>query len=59
RDAAYTFMSAAAGNLPGFEEAVRALYAGDAERLAAHMAGWPADVRAYALRLAGAADLPA
>ncbi|CFN38573.1 Uncharacterized protein conserved in bacteria [Bordetella pertussis] len=27
-------MSAAAGNLPGFEEAVRALYAGDAERLA-------------------------
>ncbi|CPJ53686.1 Uncharacterised protein [Bordetella pertussis] len=28
-------------------------------RLAAHMAGWPADVRAYALRLAGAADLPA
>ncbi|WP_406939929.1 DUF2239 family protein, partial [Bordetella pertussis] len=26
RDAAYTFMSAAAGNLPGFEEAVRALY---------------------------------
>ncbi|WP_155004213.1 DUF2239 family protein, partial [Bordetella pertussis] len=56
---AYTFMSAAAGNLPGFEEAVRALYAGDAERLAAHMAGWPADVRAYALRLAGAADLPA
>ncbi|CPL70128.1 Uncharacterized protein conserved in bacteria [Bordetella pertussis] len=46
-------------HLPGFEEAVRALYAGDAERLAAHMAGWPADVRAYALRLAGAADLPA
>lgn len=59
RDAAYAFMSAAAGNLPGFEEAARALYAGDAERLAAHMAGWPADVRAYALRLAGAADLPA
>ncbi|CPJ15775.1 Uncharacterized protein conserved in bacteria [Bordetella pertussis] len=44
---------------PGGASAVRALYAGDAERLAAHMAGWPADVRAYALRLAGAADLPA
>ncbi|AOB27276.1 MULTISPECIES: DUF2239 family protein [Bordetella] len=59
RDAAYAFMSAAAGNLPGFEEAARALYAGDMARLAAHMAGWPADVRAYALRLAGAADAPA
>lgn len=59
RDAAYAFMSAAAGNLPGFEEAARALYAGDMARPAAHMAGWPADVRAYALRLAGAADAPA
>ncbi|MEO5756625.1 MAG: DUF2239 family protein [Mesorhizobium sp.] len=32
REAAYRFMSAMAGNLPGFEEAVRALFAGDEQR---------------------------
>jgi hypothetical protein len=52
RAAAYKFMSAMAGNLPGFEEAARALFAGAYDRLAQQMAAWPADVRAYALRLA-------
>jgi uncharacterized protein len=57
-DAAGKFMWAMAGNLPGFEEASRALYAGGGERLAALAAGWPADVRDHALRLATlAADL--
>jgi len=51
---AYQFMSALAGNLPGFEEATRALFAGDAPRLESLMSAWPADVRAYALQLATA-----
>lgn len=45
RDAAYRFMNALAGDRPGFEEATRALYAGDAPRFAALIAPWPADLR--------------
>ncbi|WP_157118753.1 DUF2239 family protein [Azohydromonas lata] len=52
RDRVYHAMSALAGDLAGFEEASRALYAGDTERLRAQMAPWPADVQAYVLRLA-------
>lgn len=52
RERAYTFMSTMAGNLPGFEEAARALFAGDADRLAAHTAAWPPDVRLLLNRLA-------
>ncbi|MEK2600279.1 DUF2239 family protein [Burkholderia arboris] len=54
---AYHFMSAMAGDLPGFEEAARALYANDAARLAELVAGWPDDVRDHALALARG-DLP-
>lgn len=43
-DAAYRFMSTMAGNLPGFEEAARALFAGDRGRLAGLIAAWPADI---------------
>ncbi|BBA40706.1 MULTISPECIES: DUF2239 family protein [Burkholderia] len=49
---AYHFMSAMAGDLPGFEEAVRALYANDLTRVAELIAGWPDDVRDHALALA-------
>ncbi len=49
---AYRFMSAMAGNLPGFEEASRALFANDRERFDLQIAGWPADVRVFASRLA-------
>ena len=49
RDATYRFCSAIAGNLPGFEEAMRALYAGDG--FAAAIAQWPADIRDHALRM--------
>ncbi|KNE24371.1 DUF2239 family protein [Achromobacter spanius] len=52
QEAAYRFMSSMAGNLPGFEEATRALYANDRERFAQCVAAWPQDVRAYATRLA-------
>ena len=51
-DRAYYAMSTLAGNLAGFEEASRALFAGDHERLVAQMAAWPEDVRAYVLQLA-------
>jgi hypothetical protein len=52
RERAYAFMSTMAGDLPGFEEATRALFAGDAERLAVHIAAWPPDVRHLVARLA-------
>jgi uncharacterized protein len=52
QEAAYRFMLAIGGNLPGFEEAARALFAGDHARLAAVIADWPADVRDHALKLA-------
>lgn len=45
RDAASRFLWAVAGNLPGFEEASRALFAADDERLSHLVAPWPADVR--------------
>lgn len=52
RDAAYHFMSAMAGDLPGFEEASRALFAADRARFDALIAGWPADIRDHAAKLA-------
>jgi hypothetical protein len=52
RDAAYHFMSAMAGNLPGFEEATRALFADDRRRFTALIAAWPDDVRDHIVRLA-------
>ena len=52
QEAAYRFMSAIAGNLPGFEEAARALFAYDRRRFAELVAGWPEDVRDYAIQLA-------
>ena len=52
RDRAYHAMSTLAGDLIGFEEASRALFAGDHERLVAQMTAWPDDVRAYVLQLA-------
>jgi hypothetical protein len=48
---AYKFMSTMAGHLPGFEEASRALFAGDGAALAVRTAAWPTDVRAHVLRL--------
>jgi hypothetical protein len=53
RDAAYRFMSDMCGDRPGYEEALRALYRGEAERFEALIAGWPGDVRAYIARLLG------
>ena len=52
QEAAYRFMSAMAGNLPGFEEAIRALFANDRVRFEQQISSWPHDIRTYALRLA-------
>lgn len=52
QERAYHFMSAMAGDLPGFEEATRALFARDRARFADQMATWPCDVREHAMRLA-------
>lgn len=52
QEAAYRFMSAVAGNLPGFEEAARALFSYDRRRFTQMVAGWPDDVRDYAVGLA-------
>lgn len=51
RESAYRFMSAVAGNASGHEEAVRALFAGDVEKLRGIIEHWPADIRAHVLRL--------
>ncbi|HEX3838741.1 MAG TPA: DUF2239 family protein [Steroidobacteraceae bacterium] len=53
QERAFHFMAAMAGDLPGFEAAIRALYAPDAARFAELIAPWPADVRDHASRLAG------
>lgn len=53
RDAAYRFLSMMAGDMPGFEEACRAVYAGDANRFEAAAVDWPRDIRSYGRRLAG------
>ena len=52
RDAAYHFMSAIAGNLPGFEEASRALFADDRRSFTRLIAPWPADIRDHVVKLA-------
>ena len=56
RDAAYHFMSATAGNLPGFEEATRALFADERRRFSSLIAAWPDDIRDHIVRLAFSGD---
>jgi hypothetical protein len=57
----YNAMATLAGNLPGFEEASRALFAGRLDRLAHIARAWPPDIRDYLLALAnpGPADAAA
>ncbi len=49
---AYRFMSTMAGHEPGFEEASRALFAGDPAGFAAQIAAWPFDVQVHLKKLA-------
>ena len=55
QEVAYRFMSAMAGNLAGFEEATRALFARDPQRFEMLTRSWPRDVRDYVRKLAAAA----
>jgi hypothetical protein len=43
----YKFMSTIAGHEPGFEEASRALFAGDQAGFEAQIAAWPVDVQTH------------
>ncbi len=52
QEAAYKFMSAIAGDLPGFEEATRALFADNRTRFEEQIADWPSDIGRYAIKLA-------
>jgi len=56
QERAYHFMSAMAGDMPGFEEATRALFANDRVKFGEQIATWPGDVRDYAIRLAFGSD---
>lgn len=55
-ESAYYFMSAIAGNMPGFEEATRALFANDQQCFRKLIAAWPDDVRDHAIKLAFGRD---
>ncbi|MEO2218548.1 DUF2239 family protein [Chromobacterium vaccinii] len=57
QERAYHFISAIAGDLPGFEEASRALFADDHLRFSELTKKWPADVRDHAIAL-GFRDAP-
>lgn len=52
QESAYRFMTAMAGNAPGFEDAARALFAGDASAFEERIAAWPEDVREHLAMLA-------
>jgi hypothetical protein len=52
QEAAYRFMHAVGGNLPNYDEAARALFAGDRETFSRLVAGWPVDVRDHVVGLA-------
>jgi hypothetical protein len=52
REAAYRLLTVLAGDRPGYEEAMRALFAGDRAAFDRHTGGWPADALAWSLERA-------
>lgn len=58
QEVGYRFLSAMAGHQPGFEEASRALFAGQADRFDALTAAWPRDVHDHACKLLAPAFAP-
>lgn len=52
REATYRAMTVLAGNRPNYEEATRALFAGDGDTVRRLVADWPVDIRDYLLTLA-------
>lgn len=57
QEATYRFMTAMAGNYPGFEEAARALFAGDIDQFKQITGNWPVDVRNHLFFLADALNV--
>jgi hypothetical protein len=55
RDTAYRFASAMGGDEAGFEEAMRALYAGKRKKFRRQLQTWPPDVRAHLEKMAAPA----
>jgi hypothetical protein len=55
QERAYRFMQSLAGDLEGYEEALRALYRKDKETFSTLTQAWPKDVRDHATLLAGPA----
>lgn len=51
QESAYRFMNAMAGDLRGYEEALRALYAGDTVRFSEEISSWPVGIREHAQTL--------
>ena len=51
-NAAYRFMTVLAGDAPGYEEAIRSLYAGDLPGLLEIIESWPSDVARHTESLA-------
>jgi hypothetical protein len=52
QDAAYRFLTVIAGDRPAYEEAIRALYAGDRTKFGIIVGLWPPAIRDHALALA-------
>jgi hypothetical protein len=55
REAVHRFITAIAGNAPGYEEAVRALFVGDGTKFHEQIAAWPDDIREQASQMAQSA----
>lgn len=52
QEAAYRFLTVIAGDAPGYEEALRALFASDADKFEDATSQWSKDIKDYAWRLA-------
>lgn len=59
QECTYRIMSALAGNEPGYEESLRALYAGNEALFHEHTQSWPVDVRDHVRALARSVFLQA
>lgn len=51
----HAFMTAIGGDLPGYEEALRALYAKDEKKFHKQLSEWPVQIRDHAIKLSATA----
>jgi len=51
QESVYRFMSEMGGDLPGYEEALRAFYRGEKSRVEDLIRHWPPDIRRHLLKL--------